>query len=168
MENDNLPPGVTVGDLPGNRSEDMAWEAFMDLTCEDTDKRCLRASDAVLVWRLGLAAWDALKAHAANVPRDAEMAREDRDRAELAAEDAIGAMLDDPRPTRTYRGLKVGARVGAARTIDGASDKGIGIVREIIRCDEVCEPVALVEWIDGPRLGRREDVRLALLYEVQR
>jgi len=63
MTGSNLPPGCSLDSIPGNRPEDAAWERFIDQTATDMDARALRAEEALLVWRMGLAAWDAVRAH---------------------------------------------------------------------------------------------------------
>lgn len=59
----NLPPGCSVGDIPGNRQEDAAWESFL----EDIDKRYpkldrLDVLMAYLMWKdTSAITWEALK-----------------------------------------------------------------------------------------------------------
>jgi len=47
MHGSNLPPGVSVGDIPGNRAEDEAWERLY----EDMSDSGLTADKAARRWR---------------------------------------------------------------------------------------------------------------------
>ena len=51
---DNLPPGVSVNDLPGNTPEDMAWERLIDRIIDSG----LTAEEATSLWLDGMARRD--------------------------------------------------------------------------------------------------------------
>lgn len=75
----NLPPGVTDSMLPGNRAEDIAWESFHEWLDDEATANRLSAQDARIVWRLGLAAWDAARSWKARFPQDEEIVAECED-----------------------------------------------------------------------------------------
>lgn len=54
----NLPPGISEGDLPGNRSEDMeegmAWGKIHDVIEEDCYANGFTAAEARVAWKAGL------------------------------------------------------------------------------------------------------------------
>lgn len=47
---DNLPPGVTVNDIPGNRQDDLDWERFFEAVSADCEREGIDAKDAFLIW----------------------------------------------------------------------------------------------------------------------
>ena len=50
MGGSNLPPGCRTSDIPGNRPEDFAWEAFMEWADEKFGELCIEeARRAVLI-----------------------------------------------------------------------------------------------------------------------
>ena len=53
----NLPPGCNESDIPGNRPEDAAWGNAWDTILSEADFHHMSAADAVLAWRIGVAAW---------------------------------------------------------------------------------------------------------------
>lgn len=60
-KHDNLPPGVTVGMLPGNTSNDAAWEKFEDWAYNELTLGNLTIEEAYMVIRAGLAAVKAIR-----------------------------------------------------------------------------------------------------------
>jgi len=54
----NLPPGVTTGMLPGNTSEDAAWERFCEMACDEYAKpeHMLTIEEAHMALHAGIAA----------------------------------------------------------------------------------------------------------------
>lgn len=59
--NDNLPPGVSVGMLPGNTSNDAAWEKFEDWALTELSTGDLTVEEAYMAVRAGLATVNALR-----------------------------------------------------------------------------------------------------------
>ena len=54
---DNLPPGITVADIPGNRDEDLAWDDFFEYVTNDTAELEIDAADALTIWKVGVRQW---------------------------------------------------------------------------------------------------------------
>ena len=50
----NLPPGVSVGDLPGNRPDDEAWDKFHEWVGEQAAAKGLSPDEAMEAWSRGL------------------------------------------------------------------------------------------------------------------
>ena len=50
MSDNNLPPGVTTADLPGNTTEDVVWDAVLDWIIVDTDISALALQGLVAGW----------------------------------------------------------------------------------------------------------------------
>lgn len=57
MENGNLPPGVTVNDLPGNRPIDEEWDKFYEEVDGDCDEMSLYPDQARIIWKMGKVAY---------------------------------------------------------------------------------------------------------------
>jgi hypothetical protein len=60
-KHDNLPPGVTVGMLPGNTSNDVAWEKFEEWALNELTTGNLTIEEAYMSIRAGLAAVKAIR-----------------------------------------------------------------------------------------------------------
>lgn len=70
----NLPPGVTTSMLPGNTSDDAAWEKFMEFADEQLTMSDLCIEEAYMAVRAGIAA---VKATRDDVHEAISAARED-------------------------------------------------------------------------------------------
>lgn len=67
---DNMPPGVSPHDIPGNTVQDNLWEKFHAGIGEDCEKHGLSDVDAFITWNLGLKAYQFIRAHGAAFPHD--------------------------------------------------------------------------------------------------
>lgn len=67
----NLPPGVTDSTLPGNRPEDLKWEAFYQAIEDDTVHMALEAEEAYKIWEMGTVVWTSRKRKEAAFPLSA-------------------------------------------------------------------------------------------------
>lgn len=47
----NLPPGVTVSNLPGSRPEDIEWDDFIEQIDEDLSRLGISVREAKELWR---------------------------------------------------------------------------------------------------------------------
>lgn len=55
----NLPPGVGVGSIPGNRAEDLAWESALVEACDRLADSGLTIEEVRRAVEIGIAAVDA-------------------------------------------------------------------------------------------------------------
>lgn len=67
---DNLPPGCSINDIPGNRPEDIAWEKFYDTIAGDSSFYGMTDMDALWAWKAGLAVYRTARDWQARFPHD--------------------------------------------------------------------------------------------------
>jgi len=53
----NLPPGVTVSDIPDNRPTDVEWATLFATISAETEMYDIHPTDALMLWRVGLLVW---------------------------------------------------------------------------------------------------------------
>lgn len=58
----NLPPGVSGNDIPGNKKEDEEWDRFIELIRRDIDEHYFTLLKAYTIWKIGISAMELLKA----------------------------------------------------------------------------------------------------------
>ena len=70
MNESNLPPGVSVSDIPGNRPEDDAWDELVESIGTDAAEANMTDTDVLVAWRMGLAAYKAARGFGPTFPHD--------------------------------------------------------------------------------------------------
>ena len=68
----NLPPGVNVNDLPGNRPEDHVWDETIEDIIDEACDENLSSEEFYAAWRIGLKTFLQLRDLRATFPFDVD------------------------------------------------------------------------------------------------
>lgn len=66
MNPSNLPPGVGVSDIPGNRPEELEWDTFFETVSDYCSKNGIEPEAAFRIWRMGAQIYEGVEVRQTN------------------------------------------------------------------------------------------------------